>query len=85
MPRPTSRPLVPLPDPAAAASDEPVTISCDDCVGRATSACDDCVVTFLCGPEARASVVIDVAEARAMRVLAGAGLVPALRHARAAG
>ena len=84
MPRPAARPLVPPPDPASTA-DDAVTISCDDCVGRGTSACGDCVVTFLCGPEARTSVVIDVAEARAMRVLAGAGLVPGLRHVRATG
>jgi hypothetical protein len=85
MPRPTSRPLAPLPDPAPAAVDEAVTISCDDCAGHGTSACGDCVVTFLCGPPARAAVVIDVAEARAMRVLAGAGLVPGLRHVRSTG
>lgn len=82
MPRPHDRPLAAVPGPAP---DGAVTISCDDCTGRGTAACADCVVTFLCGHEAGTAVVIDVDEARAMRVLAGAGLVPGLRHARGAG
>ena len=45
-----------------------------------TAACDDCVVTYIVGREPGDAVVIDVAEARAVRLLAGAGLVPALRH-----
>jgi hypothetical protein len=55
------------------------TIDCDECSLQGTSACDDCVVTFLCRPE-RSAVVIDMAEARAVRLLGEAGLVPALRH-----
>jgi hypothetical protein len=55
------------------------TIDCDECSLQGTSACDDCVVTFLCGTE-RSAVVIDMAEARAVRLLGEAGLVPALRH-----
>lgn len=59
-----------------------LAISCDGCVGQGTSACDDCVVTFLCGADAGEAVVVDVGEARALRLLAGAGLVPVLRHRR---
>jgi hypothetical protein len=61
-------------------SDERVTIDCDDCRLEGTAACDDCVVTFLLGSERSTAVVIDMAEARAVRLLGDAGLVPALRH-----
>lgn len=57
-------------------------ISCDDCVMDGTSACADCVVTFLCGREPGDAVIIDVAEVRALRLLADGGLVPGLRHQR---
>ncbi len=57
-----------------------LTISCADCSMRATSACDDCVVTFLCDREPDDAVIIDAGEARAMRLLSRAGLVPLLRH-----
>jgi hypothetical protein len=60
-------------------------IACDDCVMQATAACDDCVVTYICSRAPDDAVVIDAAEARAIRVLAGAGLVPRLRHMRRAG
>ena len=56
--------------------------SCDDCVMQDTPACEDCVVTFICGREPGEAVVIDVAEARAVRLLGEAGLVPPLRLAR---
>lgn len=62
--------------------DEPLTISCDDCVARATDACRDCIVTFLCERDVDDALVIDVDEARAMRSLADAGLVPHLRLVR---
>jgi len=62
-----------------------MTISCDDCTMQHTSACDDCVVTFICGREPDDAVVIDVAEARAVRLLSDAGLVPKLRYSRHAG
>ena len=61
------------------------TISCDECVMQHTEACGDCIVTFLCDREPRDAVVVDVSEARALRVLADAGLVPSLRHRRRAG
>ena len=63
-----------------AAAPHSFTISCDDCTMRATVACDDCVVTFLCGREADDAVTIDLAEERAVRLLADVGLVPRLRH-----
>lgn len=60
-----------------------LVISCDTCAMRATPACDDCVVTFLCEREGDDAVVLDLAEQRAVRLLAEAGLVPTLRHREA--
>jgi hypothetical protein len=62
-----------------------LTIDCDCCSLRATAACDDCVVTFLLGREPDDAVVIDADEARAMRMLERAGLVPTLRFSSRAG
>jgi hypothetical protein len=59
-----------------------LTISCEDCTMRATSACDECVVTFICDREPEDAVVVDVAEARVVRMLARSGLTPPLRHQR---
>jgi len=59
-----------------------LTISCDDCTMQGTSACDGCVVTFICGRDPEDAVVIDVEEARALRLLGRSGLVPPLRHRR---
>ena len=55
-------------------------IDCDDCRMQGTDACDDCVVSYIVGREPGDAVVIDVAEERAVRLLARAGLVPELRH-----
>lgn len=55
-------------------------IDCDQCVMQHTSACDDCMVSFIVGREPGEAVVFDVAEARALRALSSAGLVPELRH-----
>ena len=65
-----------------------ITIDCDDCVMLATRACNDCVVTFLCerddviGADGNhhEAVVFDMAEHRAVRWFAEAGMVPTLRH-----
>jgi hypothetical protein len=57
-----------------------ISISCDDCALQHTDACADCLVTFVLGREPNDAVVVDVAEARAMRMLGQAGLVPELRH-----
>ena len=59
-----------------------VLIDCDECILQDTDACADCVVTFLCGAEAGKPVVVDLAEARAMRLLDEVGLAPPLRHRR---
>ena len=63
-------------------SDSPLVIDCDTCALHDTSACDDCIVSYLCGQEAGAPVVVDLAEVRAMRLLDDAGLAPPLRHVR---
>lgn len=62
--------------------DDVSVISCDECVMQHTTTCDDCVVSFICGREPDEAVVIDVAEARAVRMLGEAGLVPQLRQVR---
>ena len=62
-----------------------LTIDCDCCALRNTTACDDCVVSFLLEREADDAVVIDADEARAMRMLERAGLVPTLRFSMQAG
>jgi hypothetical protein len=65
-------------------AEEPVVwrIDCDDCVMVGTDVCADCVVTFLCTRDDEGATVIDVAEARALRLLHDGGLAPALRHRR---
>jgi hypothetical protein len=73
------------PQPPADRDDGVLRISCDDCVARASPACEDCVVTFLCEREPGDAVVIDVVEARALRLLERGGLAPALRHRRRTG
>ena len=55
-------------------------IDCDTCVMQATDACDDCIVTYLCERPAEQSVVISMADFKAMRALADVGLVPDLKH-----
>ena len=68
--------------------DEPeggLTIDCDHCALQATDACSDCVVSFLLAREPDDADVIDADEARAMRMLGRAGLVPALRFSNRAG
>jgi hypothetical protein len=62
-----------------------LTIDCDCCALRGTEACDDCVVSFLLEREPDDAVVIDADEARAMRMLEHAGLVPTLRFRTRAG
>ncbi len=62
-----------------------LTIDCDCCALRNTDACDDCVVSFLLDREPEDAVVIDADEARAMRMLERAGLVPTLRFSTRAG
>jgi hypothetical protein len=63
--------------------DGTISISCDDCALQGTDACQDCLVSFVLGREPDDAVVVDVEEARAMRMLSRAGLVPRLRHSGA--
>lgn len=63
----------------------PLTIDCDECSLRGTDACSDCLVTFLLEREPDDAVVIDADEARAVRMLERAGLVPSLRFTSKAG
>jgi hypothetical protein len=62
-----------------------ITVDCDVCAMQGTSACEDCVVSFLLGREPDDAVVIDAEEARAMRLLERAGLLPTLRFAHRTG
>ena len=62
-----------------------ITVDCDECTLQHTSSCDDCLVTFLLDREPGDAVVIDAAEARAVRLLERAGLVPNLRFDARAG
>jgi hypothetical protein len=62
-----------------------LTIDCECCTLRDTAACDDCVVSFLLEREPADAVVIDADEARAMRMLERAGLLPTLRFSTEAG
>jgi hypothetical protein len=55
-------------------------IDCDQCALQHTSACDDCLVSFVLSRDPDDAVVIDVEEARAIRMLSRVGLVPELRH-----
>lgn len=64
-----------------------ITINCGTCAMFESAHCADCVVTHLCSDETRvdsasetSAVVFDLAELRAMKVLAEAGLIPTLRH-----
>lgn len=57
-----------------------LTISCDECRMRDSSACEECVVTFICDRDPCDAVVIEAEEVRALRLLGRAGLVPPLRH-----
>ena len=63
----------------------PLVIDCGECVMQHTEACADCMVTFICSREPDDAVVIDVAEVRALKLLAESGLVPELRHRRRTG
>ena len=66
-------------------TDEVLTIDCDQCFAQHTDACADCVVTFLCEHQPGRAVVIEVAEVRALRLLADSGLAPPLRLDRRTG
>jgi len=56
------------------------TIDCTGCAHRDTPVCEDCVVSFVVSRDPEDALVVDAAEARAVRLLAHAGLVPGVRH-----
>jgi len=60
-------------------SEVEITIECDRCVRQGTSACRGCLVSFVLDRAPGDAVIIDADEARALRVLADAGLVPESR------
>ena len=66
-------------------SEHTITVDCDDCSLQNTDACNDCLVTFLLDRDPGDAIVIDAAEARAVRLLERAGLVPNLRFEAKAG
>ena len=47
--------------------DEQITIDCGTCTGKALNACGDCVVTFIMERDPDDALIIDAAEARAVR------------------
>ena len=61
-----------------------LTISCDECSMRRTAACGDCVVSFLLSDEmderSAHEMVLDLDQARVVRLLGKAGLVPDLKY-----
>jgi hypothetical protein len=57
---------------------DPMRIDCDTCFHQGTTQCEDCVVSFLLDRDDGA-VVVDAEEARALRSLGEAGLVPLLQ------
>jgi len=67
--------------PSNTRSQRRFVIDCDVCIARSTEACSSCVVTFLVRDEHDGAVIIDLAEARALKALGDGGLVPRLRHA----
>jgi len=79
VPRPTTRRGRSTVSPGA------FTIDCADCSHQHTSTCDDCVVSFIVDRHPSDAVVVDVDEARAVRLLEQAGLVPGVRHSRQVG
>ena len=90
MPFNTVPSAVPVPMPGTRTIDpvfspETFTIDCADCSHRQTSVCDDCVVSFIVGRQPEDAIVVDADEARAVRLLEQAGLVPGVRHSRQVG
>jgi hypothetical protein len=74
-----------VPAPVTAPDAGAFTIDCGDCRHQQTSVCDDCVVSFIVDRRPDDAVVVDAHEARAVRLLGEAGLVPGVRHHRRAG
>lgn len=70
--------------------DQTVVLDCSPCVERETATCEDCVVRLVCqqgsgDEDGGGAEVIDVEEARALRMLGRAGLVEGWGQRRRAG
>jgi len=63
-------------------SDQPLTIDCDKCAVQYTVACDDCLVTHVIGREIGRPIEFASDEARVLKLLTEAGLVPVSRFLR---
>ncbi len=68
-------------------TDSSFSISCDACSMQCTDACDDCLVTFVVrdnlGEQTDAhddTLVLDLDQARVVRMFGNAGLVPDLKY-----
>lgn len=58
-------------------------IDCDECSMQGTHHCRDCIVTvMLADSEPSGAIVFDAEEERAVRNMAGVGLVPEIRMRR---
>ena len=59
-----------------------MAISCDECAMQCSSACAECVVTYVLRStdDDEEPLMLDVVEARAVRLLAKAGLIPDLQY-----
>jgi hypothetical protein len=81
--------VVPVPFPARRSVDSAppasFVVDCGECEHQHTEVCDDCVVSFIVDRHPQDAVIVDVDEARAVRLLEQAGLVPGVRHSRRAG
>ncbi|HEV8682881.1 MAG TPA: hypothetical protein VGS09_08925 [Actinomycetota bacterium] len=53
-------------------------IDCDQCTKQGTDQCKDCVVTFVLDRD-EGPLIVNADEARALRALGEAGLVPLLK------
>lgn len=59
-----------------------LVIACDDSAMQCTATCNDCVVSYVLhvDDEQPEPLTLDVAEERVVRLLAQAGMIPALRY-----
>jgi len=58
-----------------------LSISCHDCVRRATPDCSDCLVSFVLG-ETPDELVMTVKEAEVVQLFTAEGLLPTLKYHR---
>ncbi len=62
-------------------TDRRLTSSCDDCSMRCTVACNECAVTFVLRDELteHKPLILDLEQARVVRLFERAGMVPDLK------